>query len=128
MNTEVQARAVLPHLRGLKEALLRGDDSFAERGICHWVWEGLQRSPDGDPYMGACYGLKEALYCAFKAWPEFSGDKVYPVPGPGDTRPDVAYHTCKDKFNPETEYGAARLRLLDFLIQYFEEKIRDDHN
>ena len=60
-----------------------------------------------------------------KEWPEYSGDPEYPVPAPAlEIRPwrgrahwsaDYGYDHYEDKW--VGEYGAARLRLLDFLIE-----------
>ena len=56
----------------------------------------------------------------FTQWPEFSGDSLYPIADPASSRnPCMAYlgnDEC-DMWNPNHPYGAARLRLLDFLIE-----------
>uniref|UniRef100_A0AAU8HY79 Uncharacterized protein n=1 Tax=Rhizobium phage IG49 TaxID=3129228 RepID=A0AAU8HY79_9CAUD len=81
---------------------------------------------------GICYNIKTcddrdniALYSLFKEWPEFSGDTEFPVPGykvddleENETDEERAYMEteCEDMWNPGNPYGAARLRLVDFLI------------
>jgi hypothetical protein len=52
----------------------------------------------------------------FSLWPEFSGDLVFPVSHPSMT-PGEAYMLIDDIWDRETEYGRARWRLLDFLIE-----------
>jgi hypothetical protein len=60
-------------------------------------------------------------------WPEFSGDRGYPVPHPSKS-PDVAFDlvSTEDMWSPESAYGAARLRLLDWLIAKLEAGTLDD--
>ena len=57
------------------------------------------------------------LEAQFKKWPERSGSLWYPVPDP-DGHPETAYDLARGHYmwNPNNAYGAARLRLLDFLI------------
>ena len=56
-------------------------------------------------------------------WPEFSGYPAYPVPHP-DEKPDRAFYSAsaEDMWSPGSAYGAARLRLLDWLIAQLEAK------
>ena len=60
-----------------------------------------------------------------KAWPEHSGNSTFPIPAPAgyvspcsyDTAP-AAYYLYGCKFNYWTgEYGAARKRMLAFLVE-----------
>jgi len=53
---------------------------------------------------------------AFAAWPKFSGDENYPIPG-GEEAFDETHR--ENMWNPEHPYGALRLELLDFMIDYF---------
>lgn len=56
------------------------------------------------------------LYAYFCAWPDFSGYFTFPVSDPtGRYRADEAYFAHADMW--AGDYGAARLRLLDFLIE-----------
>ena len=59
-----------------------------------------------------------------KQWPEFSGYYSYPVPHLNE-RPDRAFclASSKEMWSPEDYYGAARLRLLDWLIARLEAEI-----
>ena len=59
-----------------------------------------------------------------KQWPEFSGYYSYPVPHLNE-RPDRAFYLAspEDMWSPESAYGAARLRLLDWLIARLEAEI-----
>lgn len=65
--------------------------------------------------------LDALLEQAFEAWPKYSGDDAYPIPG-GEEAFDQTHRD--DMWNPNHPYGALRLELLDYLINYFEEKLR----
>lgn len=80
-------------------------------GICH--------------HVNGKWDLKEC----FRAWPEFSGHDEYPVSYKG-LSPMRAYEYSPDLYEEMTaeewmwdaeksEYAASRLRLLDFMIEYF---------
>lgn len=92
--------------------------------------------------FGICTVLKRKLFClgvpAEEAhnraytyvaeiaplWPEFSGDLSYPVPSPDTnfTAGDFYYNTM-DRWAKDEPYGAARRRLLAFVIRATELKI-----
>ena len=57
-------------------------------------------------------------------WPEFSGDPEYPVPH-RSLRPGEAYHWVVDKWDRRTEYGKARWRLVDFLIEKLKKIVNE---
>lgn len=70
--------------------------------------------------------LEAKLAALFLKWPEFSGNEKYPVPHPGRSGTGYAsmaymefYRT--DRWDPDHPYGAARLRLLDWLIEATKE-------
>lgn len=82
-----------------------------------------------EPLFGICSqpGFGEhhfELVEAFQAWPEFSGCSAYPVPSKTWDKPGNAYDMAAEDqmWNPDHEYGAARLRLVQWLASYFEEK------
>lgn len=58
-------------------------------------------------------GLDDLLLEAFRAWPEFSGDDNYPVP-----HSDGAMSGYWQLNLWVGEYGAARMRLLNFVYRY----------
>lgn len=73
-------------------------------------------------YTMACRAVRNAM----AAWPEHSGSRAYPVKPPtGYTyhgltaSPGCAY---ADLPRWHGEYGGSRMRLLNFLIRYFEER------
>lgn len=87
-----------------------------------------------DPDLGICSavvrspqsleirsGRLELLMDLMEQWPEFSGARMYPVPHPSES-PDMAFGfvSTKDMWSPGSAYGAARLRLLDWLIAKLE--------
>ena len=100
-----------------------------ELGICNAV--SLSEPPPGfrPRFLTLPIGLMEE-------WPEFSGYRLYPVPHP-TMRPDTAFYSAsaEDMWSPESAYGAARLRLLDWLITKLEaetetettKETQDDH-
>ena len=66
---------------------------------------------------------------AFTSWPFFSGDVRYPVPanravasGYASTETRHVFSVSINKFDPKTEYGQARLALLDYLIFWYDNK------
>ena len=59
-----------------------------------------------------------------KGWSEYSGDEIYPVPSFINSDDAWAmYHASRDKphydglWSKDTEYGQARWRLVDYLIE-----------
>ena len=61
---------------------------------------------------------QERLRTLFVQWPEFSGNLNYPVRAPYGEDPESYYWNSKDsKGIWKGDYGAARIRLLDFLIE-----------
>lgn len=95
---------VVEKLIGLRSGELNTDDSG--NGICFEI--------------SLCSDRKEIdIHAMFMQWPEFSGDIEFPVPSKqeGMDAEDAYMKTeNKDMWNPAHPYGAARLRLLDFLI------------
>lgn len=91
------------------------------------------RAPDG-----ICESLKQCdpratvsdIEPFFTEWPEYSGDEMYPVPH-HDYDPEDGYKIAdpEEMWSPDNPYGAARRRLLDFLIDQMTKKlIRDAIN
>lgn len=60
------------------------------------------------------------LRVQFSKWPEFSGDRVFPIPGYDDPAQAYVRANEHEMWSPEHPYGAARRRLLDFLIDRAE--------
>ena len=61
---------------------------------------------------------QERLRTLFVQWPEFSGNHNYPVRAPSGEPPGDYYWDSKDTEGIwKGDYGAARIRLLDFLIE-----------
>lgn len=84
------------------------------------------------PWFGICLNLDQALTdrtvdaydwiaTHAKAWPEYSGDEAYPVPHP-TCDPRDAFNDTENLWDTSTEYGRARYRLLDFLIECAEQE------
>ena len=91
-----------------------------ELGICNAV--SLSAPPPG--LRARCLRLIMDLA---EEWPEFSGSAIYPVPHP-TMRPGAAFDfvPAEDMWSPESAYGAARLRLLDWLISQLEAETRKE--
>ena len=91
-----------------------------EFGICNAVVR-------GEPSPRTRSGCLRLLSDLMEEWPEFSGNISYPVPHPNEN-PDMAFCLAypKDMWSPGSAYGAARLRLLDWLIAKLEAGTLDD--
>lgn len=93
-------------------------------GICSELKEYI----DGDiRYEFVCdasgMDYDETVSEAFQAWPKYSGDAVYPVPCPDLGSPMSAFSRSRKMWDATDPYGALRLELLDFMINYFEQKL-----
>ena len=79
-----------------------------------------------NPGMGICSNafLTYNEMLLLREWPECNGDPGYPIDSPDFDTPCEAYHLTPevDRWNPDHPYGAARLRLLDFLIAELEKE------
>lgn len=81
-------------------------------GICGEVYYALCNMRECE-YEGVVKQIPSDL---FKKWPEFSGDIYYPVPSCStELNAKEAYNTLPRWYTGE--YAAARLRLLDYLIE-----------
>lgn len=74
--------------------------------------------------MGICSNANTSHWVTdiFEEWPEYSGHPKFPVSSPEFSDPRQAYFNTPDEdfWSPDHPYGAARLRLLDFLIDTLE--------
>lgn len=61
-----------------------------------------------------------SLYALFEVWPEFSGNIDYPVKHPDYIHPGGAFEEGDDLW--VGEYGAARMRLLDWMIDELQRR------
>lgn len=74
-------------------------------------------------YSGAYhYENKRLCRALWVHWEHFSGRQHYPVPA-RDGLPAVAFHSGASKWNPNTEYGMMRWKLLQYLIEQVETMI-----
>jgi hypothetical protein len=89
---------------------LRDDPEIVRRdmGICSSLAAQLLGEVEHEQFTE----IQQAL---FKAWPEYTGHKYFPVPSEG-CDPVGAYDNTEDKWNTDTAYGQARWRLLNFMI------------
>ena len=84
------------------------------------------------PFSGICYAITELAFpCEesaihvmttfWKDWPKLGECKAHPVPSWSDDYSATGAYYCKEgkdnMWNPNHPYGAARLELLDFLIE-----------
>lgn len=97
------------------------------------------------PSTGICKNFEECFYdkypedfwsrCTFlrllnlvltaaEQWPEYSGHRNYPVHTNLNVNPGVQYSRTWFHWARLTSYGRARRRLLDFLINHFEELVK----
>ena len=94
--------------------------------------EALWRIADGTVRIGGLKGICSLvddqladgtiwLYRDFKAWPKYSGDPRYPVPGGRE-----GYYYAQDEqklWDEGTQQGRDRRELLQFLIERYQSKI-----
>lgn len=141
MTNEQATRAVL--LEALKHVQQNPQEAIAAgTGICGAVkryLSGRLHEIDGrvefSPQQHAMLelvrpdtGLTSTLAIAFRTWPEYSGNWMYPIRAA--QRGQLVSHayaytfnTCrnpKNGWSPDHPYGAARLRLLQHLIDWYE--------
>lgn len=94
---------------------LKANPINVRAGICGWA------------LSSATLDQQEEFKLLMCDWPEFSGDEKYPVPHP-IWEPEYAYNfsSYKEFYDPDEEYGAARLRLLDYLIEEITKIVEPD--
>ena len=116
MSNELN-KAILKHLKYVRRAvhkyLSTGEEPVwfdPELGICSAV-------ADSAPTPELRTRCLRLIMDLAEEWPEFSGSAIYPVPHP-TMRPGRAFvlTPTENMWSPESAYGAARLRLLDWLI------------
>lgn len=91
--------------------------TFPRSGICINVGDLLLDYTDAASYAAWFEKYPQAV----SAWAEFSGRQAYPVPvGRSKRCPQTAYQRREGLWTGE--YGAARLRLLQHLIDWFKER------
>ena len=78
---------------------LRASPPRSTRGICAYV------------------GHNAILEELWKDWPEHSGNAKFPVPHKNGAAPAFVTSRDDEMWSPKYAYGAARLRLLDYLIE-----------
>ena len=120
MNTKIQLLNALIGLRKELQRFQRGMEVQYfknDLGICDNLTRHLSLTDED-----ACMDLLDTL---FKQWPEFSGSEFYPVPHP-TMRPNAAFTEAdiqQNMWDSDQPYGAARIRLLDWLITRLEAEI-----
>lgn len=84
-------------------------------------------------FYGICFSLTEATdYLTARIimdeyaplWNEYSGDIDYPVPSFSEKSSISAYNSTDDMWDTDTEYGRARYRLVDHLINCIEKDLQ----
>lgn len=117
------------HLRSLIED--ERDGPWRSEGLCFCLDTFIGNNRDGRDWEGHVswhQAVRMARHSIFESWPERSGSTGYPVcdprytNGPDSSHPRYmvedaarfAFKTTWDKY--EGEYGAARIRLLNHLI------------
>ncbi len=117
MNDVQRSNAILLScLLDIRQAVDEGCvELSAHNGICAHVdrlWS-TKTTDFRDLYMMTMDQL-------FASWPEFSGNIECPVPSPSvELTARRAYHQATHKW--VGEYGAARIRLLDWMIEQLQE-------
>ena len=97
-------------LKTIREEALAGELSS---GICDSVINELIGLPRGPHDIDKMAKL-------ISKWPLHSGDSLYPVPSSQHSQPGAAFQMAyldRILWDQTTEYGRARLALLDYLIE-----------
>lgn len=101
--------------------------------------ERLQHEEHHDGDLGICNSVRYATVCSvaeqnsilaalFIKWPEFSGDSKYPVPGFDGLSPADAFDGASSRgtmWDQATEYGQARMRILEFSIRELRTELEE---
>ena len=111
MGVAVNVQQKRDLLEALEMLQIEAEHGNWRRGICAWLDE--ERVNSGE------------LHRLFSMWPEYSGCPSFPVRSPGGCHID-AYFDLPRWPRWEGEYGAARFRLLAFMIDTLREEIRND--
>lgn len=92
---------------------------FNDGGLCYLA-ECIDESNDLSRML-------EHVEISWAHWPEYSGYLSFPVPHP-TKKPSDAYFHSDDLYAEDTEYGQARRRLLNWLIEQCEIKLKELSN
>lgn len=104
-------RRLLIILKALRNNVVRDPSNPELNSICCSVMYAVGAVGKNDYNV-----LRDVLEELFPRWPEYSGVKHYPVPAPDGRSPQLEFFDCVVDQLWVGEYGAARLRLLDWLI------------
>ena len=118
---------LLAILRRVKD-VVTADGYAVHSGLCeHIEDEAYNNLRYPSEYAVADMGIEHAQ-AMMQLWPEYSGDPSFPVPDTSDPWPSrnaaskLYLNTFGRAFwNPEHHYGAARLRLLAWMIDHLEQ-------
>lgn len=115
-----QLHEALVAVRDLATAHIDNDKFCSGAGICYNMENYMCDSDVAAKYFEVRKEVWELMHEAFEAWPKFSGELDFPVPGEYDCWTE--YNTTKDKWDLATQYGKDRMELLEFMIDYFAEE------
>lgn len=108
LNALLQVRA---------DVLKYGAPTHRSVGLCSLIRTRCTQPPN---VVGAVVNQFVRLYMR---WPEYSGNEFYPVPHPTGGHPAVAYHDAASVSGQWAgEYGAARIRLMNWAIAQLQER------
>lgn len=111
VNAELQNRKNTRIL--LHKILLNVRNKYEQNELCYGICGEVKRRL---PSTELFHKTTHALEMLFKSWSEYSGDEVYPVPSCyTELNAKEAYNMLPLWYTGE--YAAARLRLLDYLIE-----------
>lgn len=108
MSFDILCKKLLSDLLILQARVKDDPEAFNVGSICTMVL--------GDLDYEEAFRMTRFLAIMWKKWPEFSGNMLYPVTA-GNLNPVFAFdQALTDEQMWVGEYGAARRRLLDWLI------------
>ena len=116
---------VVTLLRDAVDAV-RGPDylkHYSSYGLCNNILVHLGTVRGGYYYR---YGVDRLFTVLYKQWPEYSGDKDFPVPCPNGGSAEAAYDEissgCGSMY--KGAYGASRLRLAGFALEQCAQELK----
>lgn len=106
--------------RLLKESLHKDQSKRPKVSICQYI------VPELDEYIGDAIHYTKRWECA-RAWKDWSGVVVYPVPCPVGGEPSMAF--CDAEFNSGGafwvgKYGNSRRAYLRHMIQWLQDNLQ----
>jgi hypothetical protein len=105
----------------LKETQGNPKSHFREQGICSLVLDKIGRH---DASLSEKFAIKKLLDVLFEQWPKYSGNSIYPIPGPNDLiSASTAFNFTDDMWNHLDPYCKSRIECVEWMISILKERM-----